>query len=82
MVFAVMLPMIIGSNVSLWCFQSTYINDYGETTRLPDKWMFLVVAVSCLLAIAPALWLIIKVKKTPVAPTAIPVQEPDNKKAE
>jgi len=82
MVFAVMLPMIIGSNVSLWCFQSTYINDYGETTRLPDKWMFLVVAVSCLLAIAPALWLIIKVKKTPVAPTAIPVQEPENKKAE
>lgn len=63
MVFAVMLPMVLGSNISLAVFQTTYVNDFGETVGAPDKWMFLVTAVACLLAIGPSLWLILRKKK-------------------
>ena len=60
MVFAVMLPMIIGSGISTLCFRTNYTNDFGQTERLPDKWMFIVTLVAAILALAPAIWLIIK----------------------
>ncbi len=57
MVFAVMLPMIIGSNISLLVFQQSGLDAYGQPTKVPDHWMFLVTAVSCLMALIPAFWL-------------------------
>lgn len=57
MVFAVLLPMIIGSNVSLLAFQNTGLDAYGQTTKTPDQWMFLVTTISCALALIPAFWL-------------------------
>lgn len=63
MVFAVLLPMIIGSNLSLAVFQEPGVDAYGEATKTPDRWMFIVTAVSCLLSIGPAIWLIVANKK-------------------
>ncbi len=63
MVFSVMLPMVIGSNVSLLVFQQPGVDAYGQATKTPDQWMFLVTCVSCLLAIIPAVWLILANKK-------------------
>ena len=63
MVFAVLLPMIIGSNVSLLVFQQPGLDTYGEPTKIPDHWMFLVTAASCLLALAPASWLFLTRKR-------------------
>ncbi len=57
MVFAVMLPMIIGSNISLLVFRQSGLDAYGQPTKVPDQWMFLVTAISCLMAIIPAFWL-------------------------
>lgn|SRR5574344_2038267 len=65
MVGVVMLPMIIGSYTSLATFQHSY-SEFGETKPSPDKWMFLVTIVACLLALIPAIWLIIKIKKSTV----------------
>ena len=64
MVFAVMLPMIIGSNISLSVFQEPGFDAYGQATKTPDHWMFLVTAISCLLALAPSIWLLISSKKS------------------
>jgi len=66
MVGAVMLPMIIGSEASSLCFTKTYLNDFDQEVKAPDHWMFLVTAVSCGLAIVPAIWLIVSVKKKKV----------------
>ncbi len=63
MVFAVMLPMIIGSNISLAAFQQPGLDAYGQETKTPDHWMFLVTCISCLLTIAPSIWLILANKK-------------------
>ncbi len=57
MVFAVLLPMILGSNISLATFQNTGLDAYGQITKAPDQWMFLVTAISCALALIPAFWL-------------------------
>ncbi len=59
MVFSVMLPMIIGSNISLAVFRQPGLDAYGEATKTPDNWMFLVTCVSCLLTLIPAIWLIV-----------------------
>lgn len=58
MVFAVMLPMIIGSKISELCFQSQYYNDYGELAKKPDQWMFVVTAIAAVLALIPAFFLL------------------------
>lgn len=65
MVFAVMLPMIIGSNVSLAAFQTKEVFDpsTGSTAKAPDHFMFVVVMVACVLTLAPVIWLIVKGKK-------------------
>ena len=65
MVGAVLLPMIIGSYASLATFQHKYV-EFGETKSAPDKWMFLVTIGACLLALVPAIWLIIKIQKSKV----------------
>jgi MFS family permease len=65
MVGAVLLPMIIGSYASLATFQHKY-EEFGETKSAPDKWMFLVTIGACLLALIPAIWLIIKIQKSKV----------------
>jgi len=66
MVGAVMIPMIIGSEASSLCFTKTYTNDFNQDVKAPDRWMFIVTAVSCVLAIVPAIWLIVQVKKRKV----------------
>ena len=63
MVFAVLLPMIIGSNISLAVFQQPGVDAYGQATKTPDHWMFLVTCISCLLTIIPSIWLILANKK-------------------
>ena len=63
MAFSVLLPMIIGSNLSLLVFQQPGVDAYGQATKAPDHWMFLVTCISCLLTIVPALWLILTSKK-------------------
>ena len=60
MVFAVMLPMVIGSNLSAFVFDSTYVNDFGETVKAPDRNMWIVVAIAAVLTLAPILWLILR----------------------
>ena len=65
MIFAVLLPMIIGSNISMLVFQKPGLDAYGEPTKIPDQWMFLVTAVSCLLAGVPAFFLIKGKRNTP-----------------
>ena len=60
MVFAVMLPMVIGSNLSALVFDSTYVNDFGETVKAPDRNMWIVVAIAAVLTLAPILWLILR----------------------
>ncbi len=69
MVFAVMLPMIIGSNISLAAFQQPGLDAYGQETKTPDHWMFLVTCISCLLTIAPSIWLILANKKAKEKPS-------------
>ncbi len=59
MIFAVMLPMIIGSNLSALCFQSDYVNEYGVTAARPDKWMFIVTLSASIVALVPAIALLI-----------------------
>lgn len=66
MVFVVMLPMIIGSNISLLSFQTetpTVPDQTGSTAKNPDKWMFIVTMVSCALTLIPILWMILREKK-------------------
>ena len=63
MIFAVMLPMVIGSNISLACFQDIYVNEYGQEAARPDKWMFIVTMVSALIALAPAVLLLVLDKR-------------------
>ena len=68
MVFAVLLPMIIGSNISLAVFQQPGFDAYGQQTKTPDHWMFLVTCISCLLTIIPSIWLILANKKAKEKP--------------
>ena len=65
MVFCVLLPMVIGSNLSNAVFQSQYINEFGQTAAAPDKWMFIVTASAALLALVPAVVLALYKKKHP-----------------
>lgn len=71
MIGAVMLPMIIGSKASdlVFSFANTkYIDDYGQEVNAPSKWMFIVTLCAAVLAVVPAVWLIIKSKKMPKKP--------------
>ena len=63
MVFCVLLPMAIGSNLSNFAFRSTYENEFGQLVDKPDKWMFIVTISAALLAIIPAIALTIYKKK-------------------
>jgi MFS family permease len=71
MVFAVLLPMIIGSYVSLAVFRlqnNSYIDrSTQQSTTAPSKYMFLVALGFILLAVIPAVWLLIAKKKSPKA---------------
>lgn len=65
MVFVVMIPMIVGSNISLFAFQTPEVLDpsTGAVQKSPDKWMFVVTMVACALTIIPIVWLLIAKKK-------------------
>ena len=64
MVFAVMLPMVIGSNLSSAVFQSGMVeNEYGAMEKSPDKMMFLVTLGAALLSLIPIVWLLLASKK-------------------
>lgn len=78
MVFAVMIPMVVGSNISLAVFRNERIDQFGEKAKVPDKWMFLVTVIACLLAIAPSLWLILRSKKKRPFPTQIAPESQEN----
>lgn len=59
MVFVVLVPMIVGSNVSLAVFKNGATDPTG-TVLYPDSNMFLVTAVSAALAIIPSAILILR----------------------
>ena len=65
MVFAVMIPMVVGSNVSLAAFQTPEVFDpsTGATQKPPDKWMFVVTMAACALTLLPIVWLILHKRK-------------------
>jgi MFS family permease len=66
MIFAVMLPMIIGSLVSEAAMRATggtYVNDYGEEAVKPNRYMFLVTLGFMILALAPSIWLIVRKRR-------------------
>ena len=66
MVFAVMLPMIIGSNVSLLAFQTetpALPDASGSMQKHPDKWMFVVTMCACALTLVPIIWMFLKERK-------------------
>ncbi len=63
MIMAVMLPMIIGSNIALASFSSTYTNEFNQLAKMPDKNMFLVTLIASILTICPAYFLFLFKKK-------------------
>lgn len=63
MIMAVMLPMIIGSNIALAVFSSQYVNEFGSLASMPDKNMFLVTLVASILTFVPAYFLFCFKKK-------------------
>ena len=62
MVFVVMIPMIVGSNISLAFFGETGVIDpsTGTNERPPNRMMFIVTIASLVLALIPATWLYIE----------------------
>ena len=63
MVFVVMLPMVIGSNLATLSFQTSTINEFGETAKVPDANMFLVTLIAGVVALGPSIWLYFQKKK-------------------
>lgn len=65
MVFAVMVPMIVGSNISLLAFQTQEVFDpsTGSTAKAPDRFMFVVTMAACVLTIPFIVWLAIGHRK-------------------
>lgn len=63
MIFAVLIPMIIGPNVGAWTISrfasshtlGTYVNDYGETVNVPVPEIFLAAAVVAVLILIPVI---------------------------
>ncbi|MCR5078908.1 MAG: MFS transporter [Bacilli bacterium] len=63
MIFAVLIPMIVGSNISLAVFSNQTTSATGSVLY-PDRNMFIVTAVAASLAIIPSVFLIVrKVKR-------------------
>lgn len=79
MVFAVMLPMVIGSNISNATFVAEpTLNEYGQPTKAPDHNMFIVTAIAAICTIVPIIILIIKTKKSvQVLPENAPIVNDD-----
>lgn len=67
MVFAVMLPMIIGSSISDLIMKKaygTYIDPtYGTIVTAPNKYMFMVAFLFIILAFIPSIWLFVRKRK-------------------
>lgn len=63
MIFAVLIPMVIGPNVGAWTINrfasahelGTYINDYGETVNVPVPEIFLAAAVFAVFILIPVI---------------------------
>jgi MFS family permease len=76
MIFAVMLPMIIGSSVCeaiMSATGGTYVNEFNETVTAPNNVMFLVSLGFLLIALAPSIWLFRrKQKEGKVNPPSVP----------
>lgn len=69
MIFVVLIPMVTGPFIGEASYMFTaaeYINDYGQSVKLPNEYIYLAAAGVLLLAIAPVIILIIKDKKTRV----------------
>lgn len=63
MVFVVMIPMVVGSNIASATFVNSTVNEFGQTEKAPDANMFLVVAIAAFLALIPSIWLYFQKKK-------------------
>ena len=65
MVFAVMIPMIVGSNISLLAFQTAEVYDpaTGSTQKSPDRFMFIVTMAACALTLVPLIILALQHRK-------------------
>ncbi|MCD7775715.1 MAG: MFS transporter [Clostridiales bacterium] len=63
MIFAVLIPMIIGPNMGAWTINKfasyhelgTYVNDYGETVNAPVPEIFLAAAVIGIFVLVPVI---------------------------
>ena len=61
MIFAVLIPMVVGPNVGAWTINrfaalhelGTYVNDYGETVNAPVPEIFLAAAVVAIFILVP-----------------------------
>lgn len=61
MVFVVLLPMVIGSNLSNATFQTAEaLNEFGQKEKAPDHNMFIVTAIAAALALIPIIVLLVK----------------------
>lgn len=63
MIFAVMLPMIIGSEVSKLTFTETTINEFNQEALKADHNMFLVTLGAAALCLIPAIFFAVQAKK-------------------
>ena len=63
MVFVVMIPMVVGSNLSSALFRNEVINEFGQVEKSPDQTMFLVAAIAAAFSLLPVIWLLLLKKK-------------------
>lgn len=66
MIFVVLIPMVTGPFIGQAAYMNTaqtYLNEYGQSVKLPNEYIYIAAAIVLLLAIAPVIILIIQDKK-------------------
>lgn len=67
MIFVVLIPMVTGPFIGQAAYMNTaqtYLNEYGQSVKLPNEYIYIAAAIVLLLAIAPVIMLIIRDNKT------------------
>lgn len=67
MIFVVLIPMVTGPFIGQAAYMNTaqtYLNEYGQSVKLPNEYIYIAAAIVLLLAIAPVIILIIRDNKT------------------
>ena len=66
MIFVVLIPMVTGPFIGQAAYMNTaqtYLNEYGQSVKLPNEYIYIAAAIVLLLAIAPVIILIIQDNK-------------------